>query len=338
MHCHLVTVEVGVECRTYERVKLYCLTFDKYRLKRLDTESVKGWCTVEHYGMFFDDILEHIPNFGTKPLNHLLCVLDIVSRFVRNKLLHNERLEQLYRHLLRETALIYLKFGTYDDNRTARIVNSLSEKVLTETSGLTFEHVGKGLKGSVTGSRYGTSATSVINKRINSFLKHSLLVADDDVRSSELKESLQTVITVDDPSVQIVKVTCGESSAVKLYHGTKIRRDNRDDIHYHPLGLVSGFTECFDNFKSLNDLCLLLAGRLKKLGFQLFSLTVKIYRHQEFLDGLGTHSDTELAVSVLFALFLILGLGKYLLVLKVGRHRIEDYIVCKIQDFLKCSR
>ena len=46
MNCHLVTVKVSVECRTYERMKLDRLTLNQNRLKRLDTQSVQGRCTV----------------------------------------------------------------------------------------------------------------------------------------------------------------------------------------------------------------------------------------------------------------------------------------------------
>ena len=40
-------------------------------------------------------------------------------------------------HLLGETALVNLKFGSYHDNGTSGVVYTLTEKVLTETSALT---------------------------------------------------------------------------------------------------------------------------------------------------------------------------------------------------------
>ncbi len=46
MDCHLVAVEVSVECGTYERMEFDRLTFHKNRLKRLDTQSVQGRRTV----------------------------------------------------------------------------------------------------------------------------------------------------------------------------------------------------------------------------------------------------------------------------------------------------
>ena len=39
---HLVAVEVGVECRTCQRMELQGLAFDELRLEGLDTEAVQG--------------------------------------------------------------------------------------------------------------------------------------------------------------------------------------------------------------------------------------------------------------------------------------------------------
>ena len=47
MHSHLVTVEVGVESGTDERVNFDSFALDKHRLKSLDTEAVKRRSTVQ---------------------------------------------------------------------------------------------------------------------------------------------------------------------------------------------------------------------------------------------------------------------------------------------------
>src|SRR5690606_38093190 len=47
MHRHLVTVKVGVECRTYQWVKLNGLTFHQCWLESLDTQTVQRWCPVK---------------------------------------------------------------------------------------------------------------------------------------------------------------------------------------------------------------------------------------------------------------------------------------------------
>ena len=137
MHSHLVTVEVCVERGTYQRMQLDCLTFYQNRLERLNTKTVKRWCTVQHYRMFTDNILKDIPDLRLQLSHHKLCCLDVACNISCSQFLHNKRLEQLDCHLFRKTALINLKFRTNYDNGTTGIVNTLTEKVLTETTLLT---------------------------------------------------------------------------------------------------------------------------------------------------------------------------------------------------------
>ena len=48
--------------------------------------------------------------------------------------------------------------------------------------------------------------TAVIQERIHRFLKHALLVADDDLGRAQVNELLQTVIAVDNTAIKIVKI------------------------------------------------------------------------------------------------------------------------------------
>ena len=68
---------------------------------------------------------------------------------------HEGDLEQLQSHLLGQTALIHLQLGADYDYRTTGVVNTLTQQVLTETSLLTFQHVGQGFQSTVvrTGDR-----------------------------------------------------------------------------------------------------------------------------------------------------------------------------------------
>ena len=115
-------------------MKLNRLTFNKNRLKCLNTETVQGRSTVQHNGMLFNDILEDIPYPLIEPFHHLLRILNVMGLTGVYQLFHNERLKELNRHLFRHTALINLQFRSYDDNGTSGVVYTLSEKVLTETT------------------------------------------------------------------------------------------------------------------------------------------------------------------------------------------------------------
>ena len=108
MNSHLVTVEVGVECCTCQRVQLDSLTLDQFRLERLDTQTVQCRGTVQQYRVTFHYVLQNIPN------NRFLTVNDLLGGFHRlhdtafDQFTDNERLIKLGSHILRQTALVHL--------------------------------------------------------------------------------------------------------------------------------------------------------------------------------------------------------------------------------------
>ncbi len=141
MNSHLVAVEVGVKSGAGEGMQLNGLALDQNRLKRLNTQAVQGRRTVQKDRMLFDNILQNVPYLGASLFHHALGGLHIVCQLAGNELLHDERLEQLQRHFLGQTALIELKLRTDNNNGTAGIVHALAQQVLTETSLLAAQQV-----------------------------------------------------------------------------------------------------------------------------------------------------------------------------------------------------
>ena len=182
MDSHLVSVEIGVERCTNQWMKLDSLTFYKNRFKCLNTKSVQCRGTVQHNRMLFDYFFQNIPYFRLKSFYHLLSIFNIVCCSVLNQFFHNKWFEQLDCHFFRQTTLVDLKFRSYNDNGTSGIVNTLTKQVLTETSGLTFQHIGKRFQCTVTRSCYRTSTAAIVNQGIYSFLKHSLFISNNNVR------------------------------------------------------------------------------------------------------------------------------------------------------------
>ena len=56
---------------------------------------------------------------------------------------------------------------TDHNDRTARVVDALTQQVLTETSALAFDHVSKRLQLTLVGARHRFTATAVIQQRVN---------------------------------------------------------------------------------------------------------------------------------------------------------------------------
>ena len=185
MYCHLVAVEVRVERAASERVKFDRSALDEHGFERLNTETVKRRRTVKKHRVFFDNAFEYAPDFLAAALYETLCALDIVSLALGDEFVHNERLEEFERHFFRQTALIHFEFGSDDDNATTGVVHAFAEEVLTETTLLAAKKSGQRFEFAVARARNRFAAATVIDKRVDGFLQHTLFVADDNVRSGK---------------------------------------------------------------------------------------------------------------------------------------------------------
>ena len=139
VNSHLVTVEVGVEGGTCQRVKLDGLTLNELRLEGLDTQTVKRRSTVQQYGMSLHDVLEDVPDDRLATVDNLLCRLHRLHDAALDEFADDERLVELGSHEFRQTALAHLQLRTDDDDRTGRIVDTLTQEVLAEASLLTLQ-------------------------------------------------------------------------------------------------------------------------------------------------------------------------------------------------------
>src|ERR671931_352254 len=96
--------------------------------------------------MPLDDLLKDVPYLRAGPLDDALGALDVGRVAALDQLTHDERLEQLQRHLLGQTALVQLQLRPDDDDRAAGIVDALAEQVLAEAPLLPAQHVGEALQ------------------------------------------------------------------------------------------------------------------------------------------------------------------------------------------------
>ena len=248
---HLIAVEVGVERRADQRVQLDRLALDEQRLEGLDAEPVQRRRAVEEDRVLLDDLFEDVPHLGTLLLHQLLGALDGGDEAALFELVVDERLEQLERHLLGEAALVQLELGADHDDRTARVVDALAEEVLTEPPLLALEHVGERLQRPLVGAGDGLAAAPVVEQGVDRLLQHPLLVADDDLGSVELLEPLEPVVPVDHAAVEVVEIGGREAATVQGDERAQIRRDHRDHVEHHPLGLVARLTEGVDDLEAL---------------------------------------------------------------------------------------
>src|SRR6187399_1838327 len=99
-----------------------------------------------------------------------------------------------------------LELGADHDDRTAGVVDALTQQVLAEAALLALEGVGERLQRTVVRATQYAATTTVVEQSVNRFLQHALFVADDDVRRVQFDQLLETVVAVDDTAVQIVEI------------------------------------------------------------------------------------------------------------------------------------
>src|SRR5258706_12920030 len=141
--------------------------FDENRFECLNAEAMKRRGAVEHHGMFADDVFQNVPNDGFLLFDHFLGLLDGGAVSLCFKLVVDERLEELKRHLLRQTALVELQFRADDDDRAAGIVHALAEQVLAEAALLALERIAEGLERAVVGSAQNAAAAAVVEQSVD---------------------------------------------------------------------------------------------------------------------------------------------------------------------------
>ena len=252
MYGHLISVEVGVEGGANERMQAYRLAFYEHRLKGLNAQAVQSRRAVQHDGMVLYYLLEYPPYFVAPALYEAARALHVRCKSALDKLVHDEGLEELERHLLRDAALIYLEVRPDDDDGTPRVVDALAEQILAEASFFTAQEVGEALQRPIAGSEHGLAAASVVYEGVYRFLQHPLLVADDNFRRLQLLQLAQAVVAVYHAAVKVVEVGCGEASAVKLHHRAKVGRDDRQDRKHHPFGARIALAEILRDLEALD--------------------------------------------------------------------------------------
>ena len=311
---HLVAVEVRVERVADERMHLDRLALDEDRLEGLDAESMERRRAVQQHRMLGDDLLEHVPDLGRHRVDVLLRRLDVLHALAVDEPAHDERLEELERHDLRQAALVELQVRPGDDHRAARVVDALAEQVLPEAALLALEHVGERLQRPVARAGHRAAAAAVVEQRVDGLLEHPLLVVDDDLGRAEVEQPLEAVVPVDHAPVEVVQVARREPAAVQLHHRAQLGRDHRDRLEDHPLGTVLRLDERVHDLQALDRALLLLAlRRLDRLAEE-GGLGVEVEVLEQLADRLRAHAAREVDVEPVRRAEAVLQLAEQLLV------------------------
>ncbi len=294
VHGHLVAVKVGVERRANQWVNLDRLAFHQHRLKSLNAQAVKRRCAIQQHRVIFDDFFKDVPNHRLLHFHHFFRLLDGRALASLLQTVIDERLEQFERHLLRQPALVQLQLRPDHDDRTARVVNALAQKILSEAALLALERIGERLQRAVVGATQHAATAAVVEQGVHSFLQHALFVAHNYFRRVQIHQLLQPVVAVDDAAIQIVQIGSRKPSTIQRHQRAQLRWNHRQHIQNHPLRLVRALAERLHNFQALGILQLLLRGGLGLHPLaQLNAQLVNLHALEQFFDRFGAHHCLE---------------------------------------------
>ncbi|MBT8206746.1 MAG: hypothetical protein KJO18_00615, partial [Acidimicrobiia bacterium] len=285
-------------------------------------------------GVFYlSEFVEDVPDLRPLELYHLLRRLDGRDDAALFELVVDERLEQLEGHFLGQAALVQPEVRPDDDHRTARVVDPLAEKILAEPALLPLERVGQRLERAVLITAHDAPAAPVVHQRVDRLLQHPLLVADDDIRGSQVEQLLQPVVAVDDSAVEIVQIRRREPAALERHQRAEFGRNHRDDVEDHPLGAVPRAAEGIDDLEPLRELLPLLDRRLGlHARAQVDREALDVGTREQFLDRLGAHAGLEAVRPVLIAQFPVLLFRQQLAFDQLGRvARIDDDVALEVE-------
>ena len=277
-------------------MQLDSFTFNHLRLERLNTQTVKRRCTVQQYRMSFHYMLKNIPDHRFLAVNNLLRGFYGLHNTAFNQFTYDKRFVKFCSHQLRNTAFTHFQLGTYNDYRTSRVVNTLTEQILTETSLLTFQTVWQWFQRTVSICLNSTWFTWVVEQWIHRFLKHTFFITQNYFGSLDLDQTFQTVITNNDTTIQVIQIRSSKTTTIQRNQRTKFRRNNRYDTYDHPFRFVASTwcTEWFYNLQTFQRLVLtLLWSIVSGTMAQFIRQRVQIQTGQQVIDSLCTHLGDE---------------------------------------------
>jgi hypothetical protein len=288
--------------------------------------------------MFADHLFEDVPHLDALALDQLLGRLDGGGQAAALQLGEDERLEQLQRHALGQTALMQPERRTDHDHGTAGVVDALAEQVLAEAALLALDHVGQRLQRTLVGAGDGAAATAVVEQRVDGLLQHALFVAHDDVRRVQLQQALETVVAVDDAAIQIVQIGGREAAAVERHQRAQFRRQHRQHGHHHPFRLVAGIEERLDQLEALAQaLELGLGVGRTDLVADLGRGDLQVHAAQQLEHRLGAHARVELVTVLLDGVEIGL-VGQQLTALQRGHAGVDHHEGLEIQHALDIAQ
>jgi hypothetical protein len=146
------------------------------------------------------------------------------------------------------------------------------------------------------------------------------------------------VVSVDDPSVQVIEIGSRKPPPIQRDQRTQLRRQHRQHFHDHPVGLDVRGLEALEHLQPLGDLLdLRIRGGALEVLAQLVDRLVQVERAQQRADAFGAHRGGEV-VAELLDLGEVVILGQQLGALERGEARVGHDIGFEVQHALDVAQ
>ena len=181
--------------------------------------------------------------------------------------------------------------------------------------------------------------TTIVKQGVHRFLQHALLIVDDDVRSLQLKQVLQTVVPVDHTTVEVVEVGSRETATFERNKRTQVWWNNRQHFEHHPLRTSARLHEALNRLQTLGDLLLDLLGACRvHLLIELLNGRFEIHPCQSIADCFCTHASNKSIFAIFVLRLEILLLSEEVALFERSLAWIDNDVVLVVDDALKVTR
>ena len=180
--------------------------------------------------------------------------------------------------------------------------------------------------------------TTIVKQRIDGFLQHAFFVTNNHVRRFQLEKIFQTIVAVDDATIEIVQIGSGETTAFERNERTQIRRNDWQNRQNHPFRTSVGSSEALNELDAFGEfLADLLGLGVAHRFFEFLREGREIGQRKKGFNGFCTHAGDEIAFAVLLNRFAILGFCEELSLREWSLTRINNDVVLVINHALQLA-
>src|SRR5260370_426359 len=175
-------------------------------------------------------------------------------------------------------------------------------------------------------------------RRVKGCLNQPLVFGDVASGLLEVDEPLERLVRVEATGVGVVEIRRRKAPAVEGHERPELRRDDRDDLEDHPVGLVARLEERLDDLQALDDLLPLLHRRLAEhLGPEVARERVELHVAPELAGRLRAHPHRQAVGAALLRELARLVHREQVLLLHALDLRVQDHVLLEVQDLLQLA-